>query len=99
MEMDNFWKRFEHYIHEESIAGVTMRTYKERPRDLNETLENSVRRFPEKIAVVHEGKRLSFQELRDQVNNCAYQLRHKYGVKKGDRVALLLMNGIPFVVS
>jgi long-chain acyl-CoA synthetase len=97
--MQKFWKEIEPLIHEETVAGVILKTYKERPKNLNQTLEKSARQLPDKVALVHGETRLTYRQLQEQVNSAAYQLKYKYGVNKGDRVALLLMNGIPFVVG
>jgi O-succinylbenzoate-CoA ligase len=43
-----------------------------------------------------DGRRLTYRELNDRANRIANALRLQ-GVKKGDRVALLLMNGAEFV--
>jgi O-succinylbenzoic acid--CoA ligase len=51
---------------------------------------------PERLAVVAGGERLSFRELDRRVNGVAGWLRAQ-GVGQGDRVALLLRNGLPFV--
>ncbi|WP_047153938.1 class I adenylate-forming enzyme family protein [Aneurinibacillus tyrosinisolvens] len=92
-------KEFQSLIAKEVVNGVEMKVYRDRPKTLTETLQNSVQRFPDKIALVHEEQRLTYGELQKQVDSIAYELRHHYGVQKGDRVALLLMNGIPFVAS
>ncbi|MEB1806797.1 MAG: acyl--CoA ligase [Bacillaceae bacterium] len=97
--MQKYWNEVERLIHEEEVAGVPMKVYKERPSNISETLTESVKCYPDKIAVVHQNERLTYRQLQEQVNNAAYQLKYKYGVQKGDRIALLLMNGIPFVVS
>ncbi|WP_082918104.1 class I adenylate-forming enzyme family protein [Oceanobacillus sp. Castelsardo] len=97
--MLGFWEELQPLIHEETINGVCMKAYKNRPKNLNETLEESVKRYPNKIALVHGKRRLTYHELYRQVNNVAYQLKYEFGVKKGDRVAFLLMNGTPFVVG
>ncbi|GAA0486028.1 class I adenylate-forming enzyme family protein [Salinibacillus aidingensis] len=97
--MPEFWKDIAPLVHEESVNGIDMKTYKERPRNLNETLLESVQRYPEKTALVHGDEWVIYKELEEQVNSAAYQLKNHYGVKKGDRVALLLMNGTPFVVG
>jgi len=91
--------KFTEGIVEETINGVTVNVYADRPKTVIETLQNSARRFPNKVALVAEGERITYGELNRRVNNMAYALRNKYGVKKGDRVALLLTNGIPFVIS
>ncbi|WP_102028462.1 class I adenylate-forming enzyme family protein [Salirhabdus sp. Marseille-P4669] len=97
--MPEYWKDINPFVHEEEVKGITLKTYRERPRNLNETLSESVDKFPEKTAFVHGNERITYKQLQEQVNNAAYQLRRKYGVNKGDRVAFLLMNGIPFVVG
>lgn len=48
---------------------------------------------PDKVAIVFEGKRLTFKEFNRRVNKCANLLRN-LGVKKGDKVATLLPNSL-----
>lgn len=86
-------------IIEETINGVTVNVYADRPKTVIETLQNSAQRFPDKVALVMGNERITYGELNRRVNNMAYALRTRYGVKKGDRVALLLTNGIPFVIT
>ncbi|MFA8438770.1 class I adenylate-forming enzyme family protein [Pueribacillus sp. YX66] len=76
-----------------------MKTYRNRPSSLVATLKQSAERFPNKVALVHGNDRVTYAELNQKVNNVAYTLKHSYGIQKGDTVALLLMNGIPFVIS
>ncbi|SES74088.1 long-chain acyl-CoA synthetase [Salinibacillus kushneri] len=97
--MPKFWKDMAPRVHEESVHGINMKTYKERPSNLTETLSESAKQFPDKTALIHGDERITYRELQKQVNTAAYQLKQQYGVKKGDRVAFLLMNGIPFVVG
>lgn len=97
--MLSFWNELQPLIHEETINGINMKTYKNRPKNLNQTLKESVKRYPNKVALVHGKERLTYQELYRQVNNVAYQLKHECGVEKGDRVAFLLMNGTPFTIG
>ena len=53
-------------------------------------------RDPERTAVVCGGRRLSYAALAERVKASACGLRRR-GVRPGDRVALCLSNGIPFV--
>ncbi|WP_051330952.1 class I adenylate-forming enzyme family protein [Aneurinibacillus terranovensis] len=92
-------QEIQNYVTEEVINGVKLKVYKDRPKTLIETFENSAALYPDKVALVHGDDRLTYRELREQVHNMAFQLRNGYGVQKGDRVALLLMNGVPFVVG
>ncbi|WP_051273743.1 class I adenylate-forming enzyme family protein [Desulfotruncus alcoholivorax] len=91
--------RYTEGIVEETINGVTVNTYADRPKSVIETLQNSARLFPDKEALVAGSERITYGELNRRVNNMAYALRTRYGIKKGDRVAILLTNGIPFVIS
>ncbi|MDY6917922.1 MAG: long-chain fatty acid--CoA ligase [Chloroflexota bacterium] len=51
---------------------------------------------PDKTAVVCEGEHVSYQQLNDGVNRCAHMLQSR-GLKKGDRVAVLLLNCMEFL--
>jgi long-chain acyl-CoA synthetase len=61
-------------------------------------LETSARLFPDKMALLFKGYKISFKELKDMVDRFTSCL-NDFGIKKGDRVAILLPNSIPCVVS
>ncbi len=61
-------------------------------------LETSAREFPDHTALVFQGYSITFTELTDMVARFAAALK-KFGVKKGDSVAILLPNVIPCVVA
>ncbi len=70
---------------------------------LQQLLEESVRRFPDHTSIIFPGRvgdsyKLSYRELNQQANRLANALMN-LGVKKGDRVALLLPNCPQFVIS
>jgi long-chain acyl-CoA synthetase len=70
---------------------------------LQQLLEESVRRFPDHTAIIFPGalddeSMMSYRELDRQSNKLANALL-EMGVKKGDRVALLLPNCPQFVIS
>mgnify|MGYP001816959190 FL=1 len=65
---------------------------------LPEYLENSARRYPDRIAIICEGFKVSYRRLNEMTNRLAACLS-SLGVGKGDRVAILLPNLIPCVVS
>lgn len=52
----------------------------------------SVRRHPDKTAVVFDGSEITYGELNDRINRTARLLVDDMGVKVGDRVAYLLPN-------
>ncbi|WP_457553399.1 long-chain-fatty-acid--CoA ligase [Desulfobacula sp.] len=61
-------------------------------------LEESTKNFPDNPALIFQGFTLSFKELNEMVARFAAALKG-LGVKKGDRVAILLPNVIPCVVA
>jgi len=65
---------------------------------LPEILERSARRFPNKMALLFQGYKITFRELNDMVNRFAASL-HNFGIDKGDSVAVLLPNVIPCVAA
>jgi len=56
-----------------------------------EFLREAARRFPSQVATVFLGARLTYRQLQIQVDRLAGQL-HAMGVRKGDRVAIMLPN-------
>ena len=63
-----------------------------------EMLWESAQRFPEKIALVFQGQKISYRELDGLANSFANALA-KLGVKKGDRVALYMTNRPEYIIS
>src|SRR5213594_4888302 len=63
-----------------------------------EMLWESAQRFPEKVALVFQGQKISYRELDGLANSCANALA-KLGVKKGDRVALYMTNRPEYIIS
>jgi long-chain acyl-CoA synthetase len=55
-------------------------------------------RFRDRTALVFSGRKISFGELRDGVDRLATAF-HALGLRKGDRVALYLLNSPQFVLS
>src|SRR6266516_1223939 len=65
---------------------------------LTRMLEQSVERRPNRTALIYFGTRISYARLLDHVNRCAAGLQ-ALGVRKGDRVALMMSNCPQFVAS
>lgn len=65
---------------------------------LPEYLSRTVEKFPNRAALIFQGYKITFSELNTMVNQMAGVLTD-FGVKKEDRVAILLPNLIPAVVS
>ncbi|MGB2579841.1 long-chain acyl-CoA synthetase [Elusimicrobium simillimum] len=69
-----------------------------RRKDLYTALADSAYRYPERIAAVFEGKKYTYHELQMQVDKCA-DMFWSYGVRKGDKVAIVHKNSIWFVIA
>jgi long-chain acyl-CoA synthetase len=63
-----------------------------------EMLWETAQRFPEKIAIVFQGRKISYRELDGLANSFANALA-TLGVKKGDRVALYMTNRPEYIIS
>ncbi|EFK05347.1 long-chain-fatty-acid--CoA ligase [delta proteobacterium NaphS2] len=65
---------------------------------LSEFLERSAQNFPDKMALLFQGYKLTFRQLKEMVDRFAVCLAD-LGIQKGDSVAILLPNIIPCVVG
>ena len=61
-------------------------------------LERSADRFPDNVALLFQGYKITYHQLGQMVNRFAACL-NDFGVRKGDSVAILLPNLIPCVVA
>jgi long-chain acyl-CoA synthetase len=77
-------------MEEVEIRGVKTRTWKNAPPTLRDTLLFG-RAHGEKIFLVHEDERVSFEAFYRAVTHMAAELE-AFGVKKGDRVAIVMRN-------
>jgi len=64
--------------------------FPDRPGNLAEAFRRAVEEHADKVAVVYEGRDITFREFGDMVTKAAHHLRYTYGVEQGDRVAVLL---------
>jgi long-chain acyl-CoA synthetase len=83
----------------ETHYGRPVRCYPGRPRTLGDVLDRAADRVPERDAIVAPDRRLTWRELRAEVDRMASALHARYGVKPGDRVALLFLNSAEFCVA
>jgi len=51
---------------------------------------------PDKPAIIFEDQPVTYKELNERINRCAHLMREK-GLKKGDRVAVVLLNCVEFI--
>ena len=83
----------------ESHYGRVLRCYPGRPPTLGEVLDRAAERVPDRDAIVAPDRRLTWRQLRGEVDRMASALHARHGVKPGDRVALLLLNSAEFCVA
>jgi len=82
-----------------SPAGYGEMVYADRPRNLAELLANTVAQYESLEAIISPDSRLTYKQFASLVDQVSSGLYHKYGIRKGDRVALMLRNGWEFCVS
>jgi len=79
--------------------GGTELIYADRPKNLTELLNNTVNKYGDREGVIDQNTRLSYRQFASLVSSVASALYYNYGVRKGDRVALMLRNGLEFATS
>ena len=67
-------------------------------RSVLEAFDEAANKWGNKTAIIFYGQKISYRELKDQVNRLATALCD-LGIKKGDRVALLLLNSPQFIIA
>ena len=65
---------------------------------LTHFLQEAANSYPQTLAMIFAGRKISYGELQEDVNALGNALT-SLGVKKGDRVALLLPNSPPYVIG
>lgn len=65
---------------------------------LTEVFNETTDRWGEKTAIVFYGKKISYRELREQVDRFATALQ-SIGIKKGDTIGLLLLNSPQTIIA
>ncbi|TPX37014.1 hypothetical protein SmJEL517_g01067 [Synchytrium microbalum] len=76
---------------EEVVNGIKMKTYKNLPPSIRAVWEASAV-HADKTYVVYENERYTYKEAHLKVAALANQMKNEFGVKKGDRVAVITRN-------
>ncbi|TCN49822.1 acyl-CoA synthetase (AMP-forming)/AMP-acid ligase II [Rhodococcus sp. SMB37] len=85
-------------IVEEQVRGVQMPVFGTRYRSLSALLADSAR-YGDAEYLVCEDLRLTFTEHLGRVASLAQELRSRYGVGRGDRVAILSANNAEWIMT
>jgi long-chain acyl-CoA synthetase len=80
------------------MTGDVHKRYEKDKMNMEMLLQETTRRYPEKTAVIYESKRISYAELNQLVEALAYYLQG-LGIRKGDKVAIMLANCPEFIIS
>lgn len=81
--------RFE--LEEKVINGIKLRVYKNAPLTLRDVVLNSIN-WDQREFLIYQDERVSFAAHYKAVAHLATKLRNEFGVKKGDRVAVVMRN-------
>jgi acyl-CoA synthetase (AMP-forming)/AMP-acid ligase II len=84
---------------EEDVLGTVMEVFAHRPRTIVEILRGGVERFGARPYTVFPEREFSFESIIDPVAAVARGLRDKYGIEKGDRVAICAANCVEWVLT
>jgi len=82
----------------EDVLGARMPVFKNRLRTLRALLEQSAAQG-EKEYLVHDDRRISYAEHLRKVASVAHALHERFGVGKGDRVAILAANCPEWIIA
>jgi acyl-CoA synthetase (AMP-forming)/AMP-acid ligase II len=83
--------------HELHYGDRVVRCFVERPKNAYDLLRDAVLRNGEGEAIVCGNERMTYRELENAAAQCAAGLQ-RAGIGRGDRVAMLLGNGIAFPI-
>jgi acyl-CoA synthetase (AMP-forming)/AMP-acid ligase II len=85
-------------IIEEVVLGERMQVFKNRPRSLREMLQQSTA-HADKEYLVQGDRRIRFADHLELAGALASVLRERFGIEKGDRVAILAENRVEWPIS
>lgn len=80
------------------VRGVPMQVFKNAPQHLGQIFDLA-RGYGDKTFLVYEGEHWSFTKVTQTIDALADALVNRYGIKKGDRVAVAMRNYPEWVVS
>ena len=79
--------------------GYNEMVHADRPGNLAGLLANTTARYGGREGIISPDSRLTYNRFASLVDHASSGLYHKYGIRKGDRVALMLRNGWEFSVG
>ena len=89
----------EYELATETIGGVEHTVFRNLPTSLRDIYDQARQDHGGKDFLVLEGTRLTYSQAHDRAAALAHQLIHRYGVEKGDRVAIGMRNCPEWVIA
>ena len=83
----------------ETIGGVEYRVFRSLPATLRDIYDEARRDHGDKDFLVLGRTRLTYAEVHDRASAIAHQLVHRYGIERGDRVAIGMRNCPEWVIA
>lgn len=80
-------------------AGVSRTVDLDEFRSISEVFERSVATYPERVAFINMGKSITYAELDELSRRFGAYLQSKVGLRKGDRVALMMPNVLQYPIA
>ncbi|EJD48651.1 long-chain-fatty-acid-CoA ligase [Auricularia subglabra TFB-10046 SS5] len=81
------------------VHGQVLRVFKHLPRSLRAFWLDCVRLYGPKDYIVFENQLLTYDEVHSRAAVLACVFRQKYGVRKGDRVAIAMRNCSEYIIA
>jgi acyl-CoA synthetase (AMP-forming)/AMP-acid ligase II len=83
----------------ERVLGVDLQVFTNRPHNLRDLLLTAAERFGDRRYVVFPDRTLTYAEMLAPAAAVARTLAEKYGVTKGDRVAIAAANCVEYAIT
>jgi len=88
-----------HEVETKFISGRLLRVYKNLWPNLRDFWLAAVQQHSEKVYLVYDEQRFTYQQIHSRAAKLAAVFKHKYGIQKGDRVGICSRNCPDFVVA
>ncbi|WP_458413302.1 long-chain-fatty-acid--CoA ligase [Schinkia sp. CFF1] len=65
---------------------------------INYCIDKRAQITPNKIALIGENEQVTYKQMSENINQIALCLKEKFSIRKGDRIGLLLPNGVDYMM-
>jgi len=79
-------------VTEAEIGGVKQKVYVNAPPNIHSILFLAAAQFPDRDYIVYQDERVTYTAMLRAVEHFAAVLRDRYGIRKGDRVGIIMRN-------